>query len=227
MSTENQLRLENICCVRGNNTLFQGLNITAKNGDLLRIRGENGSGKTSLLRIIAGISSPDLGGTFWNKESIKKSDSFANDIAYLAHRDGIKAELTSIDNLRFYQQLYNQNNSEKLIAVLAALDISHTTYLTAGQLSFGQRRRLAFARLLLSSAKLWLLDEPFTGIDVSGRQLLEQHCLEFLNQGGMIVMTHHAEVEHPELAKRQQSVDLTALNIHTLDASINNIKEHA
>ena len=213
MSAKNKLSLENIRCIRGDNTLFSELNISAENGDLLRIRGENGSGKTSLLRIIAGIAFADAGHVLWNEELIKKSESYANDIAYLAHRDGIKAELTAIENLRFYQQLYNQNDSEKLMNVLDALDISHTCHLPARQLSFGQRRRLGFARLLLSSSKLWLLDEPFTGIDVIGRELLEQHCVDFLDQGGMIVMTHHAEVEHPELIQREQSVDLTALNI--------------
>ena len=213
MANQNQLSLKNIRCVRGDNVLFSELSVDASNGDLLRIRGENGSGKTSLLRIIAGISSPDEGFISWNQQSIKKSDSFASDIAYLAHRDGIKAELTAIENLRFYQHLYNQNNPEKLMYTLDALDISHTIHLAANQLSFGQRRRLAFARLLLSSTQLWLLDEPFTGIDVSGRQLLEQHCLDFLDQGGIIIMTHHAEIEHPDLAQREKSIDLTALHL--------------
>ncbi len=210
MANQNQLSLKNIGCTKGDNALFSGLSIDASNGDLLRIRGENGSGKTSLLRIISGISSPDEGSVSWNQQAIKKSDCFANDIAYLAHRDGIKAELTAIENLRFYQQLYNQNNAEKLLETLDALDISHTMHLTANRLSFGQRRRLAFARLLLSSTQLWLLDEPFTGIDVFGRQLLEKHCLNFIDQGGIIVMTHHAEIEHPDLAQRERSIDLSA-----------------
>lgn len=213
MPTTNQLTLENICCVRGDNVLFSDLSISAENGDLLRIRGENGSGKTSLLRIISGIAYPDSGTVLWNKKTIKKSDSFANAIAYLAHRDGIKSELTTLENLRFYQQLYHQNNPDELLDILEALDISHTAYLPTRQLSFGQRRRLGFARLLLSSTELWLLDEPFTGIDVAGRKLLEQHCLNFINHGGIVVMTHHAEIEHKELAKREKSIDLTALNI--------------
>ncbi len=212
MSTSNQLSLENICCIRGNNTLFTSLNSIAINGDILRIRGENGSGKTSLLRIIAGITSPDDGQVLWNGERINKSDSFASDIAYLAHRDGIKNEFTALENLRFYQQLYHQNNPQELLDILTALDISHTAYIPARQLSFGQRRRLGFARLLLASTKLWLLDEPFTGIDVEGRSLLEQHCLNFLNKGGIIVLTHHAEIENSALIAREKSIDLTTFN---------------
>ncbi len=223
MSVKNHLSLESIRCVRGDNTLFSELSIDAENGDLLRIRGENGSGKTSLLRIIAGIALADAGKVLWNKKTIQESDSFATDIAYLAHRDGIKSELTAIENLKFYQQLYNQNDTEKLMNVLDALDISHIYPLPARQLSFGQRRRLGFARLLLSSTKLWLLDEPFTGIDVSGRELLEQHCVDFLNQGGMIVMTHHAELEHSELIQREQSVDLTSLNIGRFQSEMETI----
>ena len=212
MSTSNRLSLENICCIRGDNTLFTHLNSIANNGDMLRIRGENGSGKTSLLRIIAGISSPDEGQVLWNDERINKSDSFASDIAYLAHRDGIKNEFTAIENLRFYQQLYHQNKPQELFDILAALDISHTAYIPARQLSFGQRRRLGFARLLLASTKLWLLDEPFTGIDIEGRSLLEQHCLNFLNKGGIVVLTHHAEIENSTLAAREKSIDLTDFN---------------
>jgi len=212
MPTSNQLSLENICCIRGNNTLFANLNSIANNGDMLRIRGENGSGKTSLLRIIAGITSPDEGHVFWNGERINKSDSFASDIAYLAHRDGIKNEFTALENLRFYQQLYHQNNSQELFDILSALDISHTAYIPARQLSFGQRRRLGFARLLLASTKLWLLDEPFTGIDIDGRTLLEQHCLKFLNKGGIIVLTHHAEIDSSALSAREKSIDLTTFN---------------
>ena len=216
MPITNQLSLDSICCIRGNNTLFSELSVDAKNGDMLRIRGENGSGKTSLLRIIAGIATPDTGKVYWNDQDIKKSESFANEIAYLAHRDGIKAELTALDNLKFYQQLFRQNDHDELLEILEALDISHTAYIPARQLSFGQRRRLGFARLLLSSTKLWLLDEPFTGIDVSGRQLLEQHCLNFLNRGGIIVLTHHAEIEDTKLAKREKSIDLTALNLNRI-----------
>lgn len=218
MSTSNQLTLENICCIRGDNTLFANLSTIANNGDMLRIRGENGSGKTSLLRIIAGIAAADEGQVLWNDEKINKSDSFASDIAYLAHRDGIKNEFTALENLRFYQHLYQQNNPEELLNILEALDISHTAYIPARQLSFGQRRRLGFARLLLASTKLWLLDEPFTGIDVEGRNLLEQHCLSFLNKGGIIVLTHHAEIENSELAAREKSIDLTTLNPINNDA---------
>jgi heme exporter protein A len=208
MSAKNQLTIENIACIRGDNHLFSALNIHVENGELLRVRGENGSGKTSLLKIISGITEPDDGKIYWNNENIKTSYEFTKNIAYLAHRDGIKSELTAIENLDFYQNFYMRDNSASLSDILEALDLSHTSYIKAGQLSFGQRRRLAFARLLLSPAKLWLLDEPFTGIDVIGRQILEQHCINFLDKDGIIIMTHHAEIENPILAKLERSIEI-------------------
>lgn len=213
MLSQNKLTLENVSCVRGDNILFPSFSATVVNGELLRIRGENGSGKTSLLKIVSGISEPDQGHILWNDEPIKTSDQFTNNIAYLAHRDGIKAEFSAIDNLQFYQNMYHPSNkscvSQSLSETLTALDLSHVSYLKARQLSFGQRRRLAFARLLLSPAMLWLLDEPFTGIDITGRKILENHCVNFLRKGGIIVMTHHAEIENSTLAKLERAIEIS------------------
>ena len=204
----NILSLTNISCIRGDNQLFTDINITVSNGELIRIRGENGSGKTSLLKIMSGISSPEQGDITWNGEDIKHSEAYAENIAYLAHKDGIKPELSTIENLEFYQKLFSCTDKKSVRNILQSLDLSHTIYLKARQLSFGQRRRLAFARLLLSPAKLWLLDEPFTGVDLAGRKLLEQQCIEFLLSNGMIIMTNHAEIENPELARLERSVAL-------------------
>jgi len=182
-----QLHCDEISCIRGDNTLFEELSFNANSGELLRIRGENGSGKTSLLKLISGIVAPDSGEIKWKDTSIKKSDLFTQDIAYLAHRDGIKSELTALENLNFYREFYKQKTDSSLDDILEQLDLLHTLYIPAGKLSFGQRRRLAFARLLLSNTQLWLLDEPFTGIDVNGRKLLENLCLNFINDGGIII----------------------------------------
>jgi len=209
MLEKNSISLQAISCVRGNTGLFSNLNFSAKNGDLIHILGENGSGKTSLLRIIAGIALADSGQVLWNEVPIKKSDSFAHNISYLAHRDGIKLEFTAIENLSFYQKLYGEKDETKIFDCLEALDIHHIAFNKANELSFGQRRRLGFARLLLSPTNLWLLDEPFTGIDIHGRHLLEQICLNFLDKGGIIIMTHHAEMENKTLAKRTQAINLS------------------
>jgi len=215
-SSLNKLHCENVSCIRGDNTLFEGLSLHADSGELLRIRGENGSGKTSLLKLISGITSPDSGEILWNDTPIKQSEIFTQDIAYLAHRDGIKSELTALENLNFYREFYKHASDEttdvSLDNILEQLDLLHTLYIEAGKLSFGQRRRLAFARLLLSNTQLWLLDEPFTGIDVNGRQLLENLCLNFINDGGIIVMTHHAELENKQLRRKERSIELTQFN---------------
>ena len=209
MTEVDVIALQNITCIRGDIELFQGLDLQVASGELLHLLGENGSGKTSLLRIIAGISSPDSGEILWNQTSITNSNEFSHQIAYLAHRDGIKFELSAFENLKFYQQLHHKYDQQIIFEILEKLDIKHITFTPAKELSFGQKRRLGFARLLLSPAKIWLLDEPFTGVDVSGRELMESHCLHFLNEGGMIIMTHHADIDNQELSMRSFRLDLS------------------
>ena len=206
------LNCENLSCIRGDNTLFTQLSVEVASGELLRIRGENGSGKTSLLKIIAGIAAPDEGQVLWNKQAISQSENYARQVAYLAHKDGIKSELSTLGNLNFYRKFYQQPADASLEHVLEQLDLLHTMYIPAGKLSFGQRRRLAFARLLLSNTQLWLLDEPFTGVDVDGRTLLEQLCLDFIQGGGLIIMTHHAELENKKLKATERSIELADFN---------------
>ena len=120
--------------------------------------------------------------------------------------------MTTLQNLRFYQQLLSSSSEAELQKILEKLDIKHIAFSLAKDLSFGQKRRVGFARLLLSSAKLWLLDEPFTGIDIAGRKLLENICLNFLDQGGTIIMTHHAEIENSLLSKKLSFLELSDYN---------------
>jgi heme exporter protein A len=181
------LQAENVCCVRGERTLFVDLGFNLDAGQCLHIIGPNGSGKTSLLRILVGLSQPENGRICWQGESIANNPNYLSQSAYLGHKDGLKDELTAFENLRFYHQIENQNDEDLVDDQLAEMGILECADLTASKLSFGQRRRLAFARLLLGQFKLWILDEPFTGIDHQGRELIEGICLSHLKNGGAII----------------------------------------
>jgi heme exporter protein A len=194
--------------VRGERSLFQNLDFELEGGQCLHVLGANGSGKTSLLRIISGLSHPTDGKVFWQQKSINNHPDFLKQIAYLGHRDGIKNQLTAFENLSFYQRLEGIIDEELVDLHLAHMGILDCADLSANKLSFGQRRRLAFARLLMPLFKLWILDEPFTGIDAQGRVLIEDVCLNHLQSGGMIVLTNH------------QSLRSSALSAHLIELEL-------
>ncbi len=208
----NSLTLTQVSCVRGERTLFSGLNSQLLSKQCQHIIGANGSGKTSLLRIIAGLAIAESGDVLWNDKTIS-SNYYLNDSAFIGHKDALKNELSAIENLRFYQQLDSpkankQAQEEQLDECLNKLKILHCADLTAQQLSFGQRRRLSFAKLLLKPYTLWILDEPFTGIDIDGREIIEGLCIEHLNQGGMIILTHHQNLQESALSTHLQELHL-------------------
>lgn len=202
MPHTNILSVNNLHCIRGERELFRSLNTQVVAGQCLHIVGANGSGKTSLLRIISGLNTPDDGHVLWNDAPIRNNSDYLNDSAFIGHKDALKNELSAIENLRFYQHLNthadssgNRNKEQQLDDCLMQLQILECADLLAQQLSFGQRRRLAFAKLLLRHYKIWILDEPFTGIDVQGRAVIESLCIKHLKNGGAIILTHHQSLQ--------------------------------
>ena len=151
----------------------------------------NGSGKTSLLRLLCGISQIDTGQILYCGQSIVGNTEYFQNIAYLGHKDGLKNELSAAENLEYYQRLNGETDTQQVDAVLANMGILSCADLSTVKLSFGQRRRLAFARLLINPFPLWILDEPFTGIDQAGRELIEQQCVAHLSLQGSIILTNH------------------------------------
>jgi heme exporter protein A len=195
-------------CVRGERLLFSGLSLSAGSGTCLRIAGENGAGKTSLLRILCGLLTPTAGEVRWNGQGIRTlREEFWQDLAYVGHLNGVKNDLTAIENVRFATALGGRRSTdERAVAALRALGLAGFEATQARFLSQGQRRRIALARLFLAeSAPLWILDEPFTALDVRGVQALSDLIGAQLARGGIVVLTTHQEVALPG---RVQRVDL-------------------
>jgi heme exporter protein A len=193
---ETHLEVRDLCCIRGERLLFSHVNFSLASGELLYVEGPNGSGKTTLQRTLCGLFTQEMGGIWWNGEEIDALDEeYTRDVLYLGHLNGIKGELSALENLRFSAVLDGDRVSvESLMSALARLGLAGYEDLPTKVLSQGQKRRVALARLLLSSASLWVLDEPFTALDLAAVDLLQEMIAEHIAHGGMVVLTTHQEV---------------------------------
>jgi len=187
------LQLVNLGCERDERLLFAGINLALYPGEALQILGANGAGKTTLLRVLARISREYLGELHFRGLAYPNCAwELATDSLYLGHTPGIKKSLTPLENLRWYAA--QTPVSGELINALAAVGLGGYEDTPCYQLSAGQLRRVALARLHLSTASLWILDEPFTAIDKPGvaalEQLIDAHC----RVGGAVVLTSHQDL---------------------------------
>lgn len=193
----NQLELVNIACERGETRLFEGCHLTIQSGQWWQIEGHNGIGKTSLLRILAGLAVPAEGEVRWNGLPITQvREDYYAELFYLGHFAGIKPELTAWENLRYYQKLQNLPLSdEALWNALEKVGLIGREDLPCSHLSAGQQRRVALAKLWLTPASLWILDEPFTAIDKKGVAELIAHIEQHCANGGLCIFTSHQTAE--------------------------------
>lgn len=203
MFETHSLSLQHLACQRGERVLFRGLSQDFHNGDVVQIEGHNGIGKTSLLRILAGLAPPLEGEVRWDLEPIiKQREIYHQHLLYLGHLSGVKPELTAWENLQFYQRISQaEQGDEPLWAVLEKVGLLGREDLPATQLSAGQQRRIALARLWLSHSPLWILDEPFTAIDKKGVEILTALFDEHAEKGGIVLLTSHQDVPSMRLQK--------------------------
>src|SRR5438128_1849402 len=191
------LEVINLTCVRGTRRLFKDLTFSAESGELVELRGPNGSGKTSLLRILCGLAMPAAGEVRWNGTSIRSlGEEYSGSVAYLAHQNAVKDELTAIENLRISSAVCgNALNKKEAQETLKRVGLTQQQQnLPARVLSAGQRRRLAMTRLLTSTARLWILDEVLTSLDDAAMNLSREFISDHLRKGGIAMVATHQDL---------------------------------
>jgi heme exporter protein A len=177
---------------RGERHLLRGVSFQLQSGELLQVTGPNGIGKSTLLRSACGLLPVEGGEFHWRGAPAEKQrEEFDAQLAYLAHSNALKAELTAEENLRYELTLRRAVTSDEVTNALALLGIPQCAKLPMRVLSAGQRRRLSLARVVLCKATLWILDEPSTNLDAAGVVLLEKLMTEHLQQGGAILTAAH------------------------------------
>lgn len=190
------LEVESLACLKGDRLLFRDLALRLQAGELVRIAGPNGVGKTSLLRLVTGLALPEAGEIRWRGESIRRErEAFHRELLYLGHAPAINDLLSPLENLRFACAAAGDDvDAETCMQALVRIGLENQLDLPARVLSQGQRRRVSLARLFLSGQRaLWVLDEPFTALDVKAvadlAQALSGHCAA----GGMVMLTTHQD----------------------------------
>ncbi|MDN3524034.1 cytochrome c biogenesis heme-transporting ATPase CcmA [Halomonas sabkhae] len=210
-----QLQARNLACERDGRWLFGALDLEIQGGDILRVEGANGSGKTTLLKILSAQSLDYQGSLLWRGEPLRRvRRDFLSHLLYIGHASALKPALSALENLAWHAALAGQPSTEaERVAALATLGLSGFEDLPVGQLSAGQQRRVALARLVLVRRWLWMLDEPFTALDRDGIQALEALLSSHVRQGGSVVLTTHqplrVEVPVRRLRLGEEGVDVT------------------
>jgi heme exporter protein A len=177
---------------RGERAVLRGLSVDAAPGDCVHIAGPNGSGKTTLLRVLAGLLTPEEGSVQWQGRPINADrEAYEASLSYLGHTDGVKAEFTARENLVYEVGLRRRLAADEIEHTLARVALAGSRDQPARTLSAGQRRRLAMARVMLTGAPLWLLDEPFTNLDDAGVQCLSAVIAAHLDAGGAALIASH------------------------------------
>ena len=194
------LKAEQLFCERDDRVLFRELSFSARAGEVIQIKGSNGSGKTTLLRVICGLNDNYHGTLKWFNEPIEDNqDDFYSSLIYLGHQVGVNKVLTPVENLRWSVGLRENVTSESIYQALAEIGLRGFEDSQCFSLSAGQQQRVSLSKLLLGTAIIWVLDEPFTTLDVDGVQLLEKLLGDHTRKGGVALVTTHHELSLPDL----------------------------
>ena len=187
---------KNISCIRGNKLLFKNLNFKLFNKELLHIKGSNGSGKTSLLKILSGLLKPISGSIKLNKKNINLSkDSYFKEFEYIGHENAIKSALTVRENLNFFISINKSLEKRKLEVAVEVFNLRNLLDIKIENLSSGEKRRVSLSRLILSKSKIWFLDEPTTSLDKKNSLIFFKILKEHLKSSGLAIIASHDEIK--------------------------------
>jgi heme exporter protein A len=172
-----------------NKTIFSGLGLSLLPGSIYILKGANGSGKTSLLKIISGLIKSSNGTLLWNNKNINYEEFYENNLSYLSHENAIKHNLSVIENLLLWADL--KNNHQLIYPAMSHFNLSDLADIKCKYLSAGWKKRISLARMIISNGKLWLLDEPEANLDNEGRDLLLKLLQIKIASGGMAIIASH------------------------------------
>jgi heme exporter protein A len=200
-TSEDVLQAHMLSCVRGERMLFADLDLQVHAGECLHVCGENGVGKTSLLRLLTGLSKPESGEILWKGQAITLDPSqYHRDLLFLGHRDALKDDLTALENIQMYAAIDDiALSQEQALSSLWNFGLRGREHLPVSFLSAGQKRRVLMARMATRQAKLWILDEPFNALDLNAVQALQTLIAQHLEQGGLVVLTSHQNIVIPHV----------------------------
>lgn len=201
---ESLLSVSELACERDDRMLFNDLSFDVGRGEIVQIKGPNGAGKTTLLRALVGLYQSYHGQIFWRGQDIRDAGAdYHRDLLFLGHKPSVKTSLTVLENLRILVGLKQPVSNDQLYNALDSVGLAGYEGVLAQNLSAGQHRRVSLARLFLSDASLWVLDEAFTAIDLDGVAELERFlALQAGNGRSIILTTHH----RPEISKLREIV---------------------
>lgn len=207
---EPALTLDNVGCSKGGRPLFRDVRCSLRSGGWLHVAGANGTGKTSLLRMLCGLAPIESGDILWNGQSIRtQRTAFQQDLCYLGHLNGLQESMTVLENLAFACALQGHAaDTAQMSETLSRFGMTGRGHQLVRHLSQGQKRRVALSRLALPPARLWVLDEPFVAMDDAGIRMLADLIANHLQQGGLAVLTSHQVVDIG--AAPMQTVELRA-----------------
>ncbi len=205
------LQLNNLAGLRGERLLFKNLSVTLNEGEMLLIKGRNGAGKTSLLRLLSGLAAPVEGEILWGGKSILAiRPEYFHSLVYVGHENGVNLDLTVRENLEFHRTLRGSPLLRSIPDVLEPLGMIRYVDVPCRFLSAGQKRRVALARLAFSEAKLLLLDEPFASLDEQVLSVVTDLIMHHLKQGGLSVVTSHLTVDWQDSSVREVHLEAFA-----------------
>ncbi|MFK8016593.1 MAG: cytochrome c biogenesis heme-transporting ATPase CcmA [Gammaproteobacteria bacterium] len=206
-SHQDCLRATGLELWRGDRCLFRDLNLAVSAGELLHVTGANGSGKTSLLRVLTGLSRPEEGTVEWNERSIHRArQAFQLDMGYVAHHDGVYDDLTLSQNLQWGAGLHRDISPQTVREYLEEIGLGFALDVPAYALSAGQKRRLSLARVHLSQKRLWILDEPLANLDVEARQWCDDLIAQHVQNGGLVIATSHQALCGDRVTRRELEI---------------------
>jgi len=191
-----EFRADNLSYEINDKLIINDMSFSVKSGEMLFIEGSNGSGKTTLLRLLSGLMQADEGQITWNGKSIEGDRiEFNQQLTYLGHSTGVKAELSTLENINFFSSLSGLPQKENSHTAVEWVGLKGYEDSPGRHLSYGQQRRIALTRLLMEPSKLWILDEPFAGLDRKMISALETRFKDHVYNGGLLVLTSHQHIE--------------------------------